>query len=229
MKLLIIGLDCAEPKLVFGWKDELPNLKKLIDTGAYGKLRSTHPPITVPAWAVMMSGKDPGQLGYYGFRNRKDYSYDGYEIVNATAVKHDRAWDILSRAGKKIVLLGVPQTYPPKPLNGCVVSGFLAPSTDSNYTYPIALKDEIEEVSGGYVIDVEDFRTDDKEALLERIYEKTEKHFKVAKYLIKTKPWDFFMLVEMGVDRIHHGFWSYMDPEHHKYKPGNPFEDSIKD
>jgi predicted AlkP superfamily phosphohydrolase/phosphomutase len=165
MKLLIIGLDCAEPKLVFDCKDELPNLKKLIDTGAYGKLRSTHPPITVPAWAVMMSGKDPGQLGYYGFRNRKDYSYDGYEIVNATAVKHDRAWDILSRAGKKIVLPRCSSNLPhPKPLNGCVVSGFLAPPTDSNYTYPIALKDGIEEVSGGYVIDVEDFRTNDCQA-----------------------------------------------------------------
>ena len=64
----------------------------------------------------------------------------------------------------------------------------MAPSTESNYTYPIPLKDEVEEVSGGYVLDVEDFRTDDKEALLGRIYEKTEKHFKVAKHLIRTKP-----------------------------------------
>jgi predicted AlkP superfamily phosphohydrolase/phosphomutase len=229
MKLLIIGLDCADPKFVFGWKDELPNLRKLMDKGAYGPMLSCHPPITVPAWAVMMSGKDPGQLGYYGFRNRKDYSYDGYTIANATAVKCDRVWDMLSRAGKKVVLLGVPQTYPPKPVNGCVVSGFLAPSTESNYTYPAPLKDEVEEVSGGYVLDVENFRTDDKVALLGRIYEKTEKHFKVAKHLIKNKPWDFFMLVEMGTDRIHHGFWSFVDPEHRKFEPGNPFESSIKE
>lgn len=229
MKLLVIGLDCADPRFVFGWKDELPNLGKLMRKGAYGPLLSCHPPITVPAWAVMMSGKDPGQLGYYGFRNRKDYSYDGYTIANANAVTCDRVWDILSRAGKKVVLLGVPQTYPPKPVNGCVVSGFLAPSTESDYTYPAPLKDEIEEVSGGYVLDVENFRTDDKEALLGRIYEKTEKHFKVAKHLIRSKPWDFFMLVEMGVDRIHHGFWSFVDHEHRKFEPGNPLENSIKE
>ncbi|MFI5324546.1 MAG: alkaline phosphatase family protein, partial [Thermodesulfobacteriota bacterium] len=229
MKLLVIGLDCADPRFVFGWRDELPNLGKLMRKGAYGPLLSCHPPITVPAWAVMMSGKDPGQLGYYGFRNRKDYSYDGYTIANANAVTCDRVWDILSRAGKKVVLLGVPQTYPPRPVNGCVVSGFLAPSTESNYTYPAPLKDEIEEVSGGYVLDVENFRTDDKEALLGRIYEKTEKHFKVAKHLIQSKPWDFFMLVEMGVDRIHHGFWSFVDPEHRKFEPGNPLENSIKE
>jgi len=222
MKLLIIGLDCADPELVFGWKDEFPNLKKLTENGAYGKLRSIHPPITLTAWAVMMSGKDLGQLGYYGFRNRKDYSNDAYGIANANAVKYDRAWDILSKAGKKVVLLGVPQTYPPKPVNGNVISGFLAPSTVSNYTYTIPLKDEIEEVSYGNVVDIEDFRIEHKEAFLGRIYKKTEKPFTVAKHSIRNKPWDFFMLVEMDVDRIPHGFWSYIDPTPHKYECGIP-------
>jgi predicted AlkP superfamily phosphohydrolase/phosphomutase len=230
MKLLIIGLDSAAPHLVFDkWIGDLPNLKRIIERGAYGPLESTHPPITVPAWASMMSSKDPGQLGYYGFRNRKDYSYDGYAIANSTVVRYDRAWDTLSQAGKKVVLPGVPQTYPTKPINGCIVTDFLTPSTKSEYTYPSELKGEIEKVSGGYVLDIENFRTEDKEALLERIYEKTKKHFQVAKHLITTKPWDFFMLVEMGVDRIQHGFWSYMDSEHHKYKAGNPFESAIKD
>ena len=78
------------------------------------------------------------------------------------------------------------------------------------------------------MLDVENFRTDDKEALLGRIYEKTEKHFKVAKHLIKTKPWDFFMLVEMGVDRIHHGFWSFIDPEHRKFVARQPVREFYK-
>jgi predicted AlkP superfamily phosphohydrolase/phosphomutase len=110
-----------------------------------------------------------------------------------------------------------------------VVADFLTPSTKSQYTHPPDLKEEVERVSGGYVLDVEDFRTPDKEALLGRVYAKTEKHFRVAKHLIQTKPWDFFMLVEMGVDRIHHGFWSYMDRTHPKYEAGNPFEHAIRD
>jgi predicted AlkP superfamily phosphohydrolase/phosphomutase len=230
MKLLIIGLDCAAPQLVFEqWREELPTLRGLMAHGAYGRLESTHPPITVPAWAAMMSSRDPGELGIYGFRNRKDYSYDGYIIANAASIRHDRAWDVLARAGKHVILLGVPQTYPTKPINGCVVSDFLTPSTQSQYTYPAELKAEVERVSGGYVLDVEDFRTPDKDALLSRVYAKTEKHFRVAKYLLQEKPWDFFMVVEMGVDRIHHGFWSYMDPSHPKYEAGNPFEHAIRD
>ena len=230
VKVAVIGLDCATPQLVFDrFRGNLPNLSRLMERGTWGRLQSCHPPITVPAWTAMMSGYDPGQLGIYGFRNRKDYSYDGYMIANSSAVKVDRVWDVLSRAGKDVILVGVPQTYPVKPVNGYIVSDFLTPSTKSVYTHPAELRTEVERVAPGYVFDVENFRTDDKSALLERIYDKTRKHFAVAKNLITTKPWDFFMMVEMGVDRIHHAFWSYMDPNHRKYTVGNPFEFAIRD
>jgi predicted AlkP superfamily phosphohydrolase/phosphomutase len=230
MKLMVIGLDSAVPDLVFNqWRDELPNLRSLACGGMWGELRSTHPPITVPAWSSMMSGLDPGELGFYGFRNRKDYSYDGYALANARVVNATRAWDKLSQEGKRVILIGVPQTYPITPINGCIVSDFLTPSTKHEYTFPGELKDEIERVADGYVLDVDNFRTEDKEDLLQRIYAKTRKHFRVAKHLISTKPWEFFMMVEMGVDRIQHGFWSYCDPAHRKYRRGNSFELSIKD
>jgi predicted AlkP superfamily phosphohydrolase/phosphomutase len=230
MRVAVIGLDCAAPGLVFEhFRSELPTLASLMAGGTWGKLRSTNPPITVPAWACMMSGHDPGQLGIYGFRNRRDHSYDAYAIANSASIKVDRVWDTLSRAGKRVILLGVPQTYPVKPVDGCVVSDFLTPTTQSAYTHPPDLKAEVERVSGGYVFDVENFRTDDKAALLERVYDKTRKHFAVARHLLATRPWDFFMLVEMGVDRIHHGFWSFMDRDHRKYEPGNPFEHAIRD
>ncbi|MGA9348239.1 MAG: sulfate adenylyltransferase [Anaerolineae bacterium] len=229
-KVLIIGLDCMAPQLVFDqWRDELPNLRGLMEAGIYGELESTVPPITVPAWSSMMASKDPGQLGFYGFRDRADYSYERMNIATSRAVKEDRVWDILSRAGKKVVLVGVPQTYPPEPINGCMITCFLTPSTESQYTYPLALKGEIEDLVGKYMLDVENFRTDDKDWLLGQIYRMTEQHFKVAKYLLREKEWDFFMLVEMGPDRIHHGFWKYHDPTHPKHKPGNPYQNAIRD
>jgi predicted AlkP superfamily phosphohydrolase/phosphomutase len=229
-KLLIVGLDSAPPALVFErWRSELPTIAGLMARGAWGPLRSTHPPITVPAWTAMMSSRDPGELGFYGFRNRKDHSYDGYAFANSAQVKVPRLWDWLGRAGMHTMVLGVPQTYPPSPVNGEMVTCFLTPSTQSAYTYPAELKAEVERVTGGYVLDVDDFRTADKAGLLRRVYEKTDKHLALAKHLLRTRPWDFCMLVEMGVDRIHHGFWSHMDPAHHKYEPGNPFEHAIRD
>src|SRR5260370_41029332 len=76
-KVAVIGLDCAEPSLLFDkFADRLPNLTRLRRRGMWGNLRSCDPPITVPAWMSMMSSKDPGTLGYYGFRNRADRSYE---------------------------------------------------------------------------------------------------------------------------------------------------------
>ena len=229
-KVFVIGLDCGEPTLVFDrWRDLLPNFRRLMDHGVYGNLESCTPAITIPAWSVMMSSKDPGTLGIYGFRNRADYSYDKMTIATGSAVKEDRVWDILSRSGKRVNVVGVPGTYPPRPVNGCLVGCFLTPSITSDYTYPPGFKNEIAEWVGEYQVDVQDFRTDDKAYLLKQIYDMAGTHLKLVKKMIVEKPWDFFMFVEMGVDRIQHGMWSYTDEKHRRYVPGNPFVDSIRD
>ena len=156
-KVLVIGLDCAPPELVFEqWREELPNFKRVMDHGAWGKLESCIPAITVPAWSSMMSSKDPGTLGFYGFRNRGDYSYEKNTLANSNSVKTDRVWDVLSRAGKKVITVGVPQTYPPKPVNGIQVGCFLTPSTknpERPYTYPASAMQEIESIVGEYLVD----------------------------------------------------------------------------
>lgn len=229
-KVFVIGLDCAAPELVFDhWKDDLPTLSRLADNGMWGELDSSMPCITVPAWSSMTASKDPGTLGFYGFRNRADYTYDNMTIATGNAVKDKRVWDILSEAGKEVILIGVPQTYPVKPVNGNLIASFLTPSIESNFTYPPSLKEEVLKIAPDYDVDVRQFRTDDKEWLLKQIQDMTEKRVKVINHLLDTKPWDFFMWVEMGVDRIHHGFWSYMDPTHRNYVAGNPFENAIKD
>jgi predicted AlkP superfamily phosphohydrolase/phosphomutase len=229
-RVLVIGLDCATPQFVFGPdRFDMPNLQAVARAGGWGLLRSCDPPITVPAWACMTSSKDPGTLGVYGFRNRKDNSYDGMSTANATAIKEMRVWDILSRSGKKVAVVGVPQTYPVKPVNGWLTSGFLAPDTSVDFAYPKALKAEVLEKVGDYIFDAKDFRTDEKDRLLKQIYALMHNRFDVAKYLMTTKPWDFFMMVEMGVDRMHHAFWKYVDRTHPKFEPGNPYENVMRE
>ncbi len=229
-RVMLIGLDCVEPDLVFNrWLDELPNLKSLYEQGLHGPLRSCDPPITVPAWSVMMSSKSPGVLGVYGFRNRADHSYDRYAIANSLAIKEDRLWEILSRAGKRSIVIGVPGTYPPKPLNGVMVTDFLTPDISCEYTHPPELKKEIEEVVGEYILDVRDFRSGNKAKILADIYEMTRKRFQLARHLLDREDWDYFMMVEMGTDRIHHALWDNMDPAHRFYKAGNEFESAIHD
>ena len=230
-KTIVIGWDCAEPTLIFDqWLDDLPNLKSLVEGGQYGTLTSSIPPITVPAWSCMTSSKDPGKLGIYGFRNRSDHSYDKLGIATSLAVKEKRIWDLMGEHGKDSTVLGVPGTFPmTRPIRGHMVTGFLTPDINADYTRPVTLKKEIELLVGEYLLDVKGFRTDNKQWLLDQIYEMTDKRFKVGKYLLNQKPWDLFWMVEMGTDRIHHGFWSQMDPTHHRHVPGNEFINAIHD
>lgn len=229
-RVLVLGLDCAGPQLVFDeFKNDLPTLSRLASGGTWGKLESCIPCITVPAWASMMSSRDPGVIGCYGFRNRPDYSYRKMVTADGSAIKVKRLWDYLSEAGKDSVLIGVPQTYPPRPLKGYLIGDFLTPGLESAFTYPAVLKNEVLNLAPNYVFDVKDFRTEDKDGLLRRIYDLTEIQFKVAQHGLKTKNWDYFMWVNMGVDRVHHGFWRYHDPQHRLYEPGSRFAQAIRD
>ena len=231
-RVVIIGWDSAPTDLFEEqWQTRMPNLHRLVREGTYGPLRSSDPPITVPAWTSMFSSRNPGALGFFGFRNRKVGEYAGKWIATSASVRVPRIWDLASQGGKRCCVFNVPQTYPlpAKPVNGIMISSFLTPGTDSDYAYPPGLKPELDEVAGGYEIDCDNFRTDDKAQLLEDISRISEKRFTVARHLLQKEPWDLFAMVYMGPDRIQHGFWKFHDPRHHKYEAGNAFEDAIRD
>lgn len=230
-RLLVIGLDCAAGELIFdrpNWK--LPALRGLMGRGTFGRLQTVMPAITIPAWACMVTGKDPGELGVYGFRNRTDYTYSGLGLTTSLSIKEPAIWDRLSVAGKRVITVGVPPSYPPKPVNGIQVGCFLTPSAKSEYTYPPGARDEISALLNGreYLSDCTNFRTDDKDDLLRQIYDMTERRFTVLEDWIGKKDWDFFMFVEIGTDRLHHGFWKFFDPKHRAYEPGNRYEGVIQ-
>ncbi|MEN3045878.1 MAG: alkaline phosphatase family protein [Candidatus Hydrothermales bacterium] len=227
MKLFAFGLDGVpfcfiDEKL----KSKIPNIKKLMDESQYGILKSIIPPITVPAWTCMLSGKTPGELGIYGFRNRKDADYK-LKVVSSYDIKEDTVLELLSKKGKKIVSIGIPPSYPPRPINGIRISCFLTPENEKNYSYPEEIGKVIEENFGKYIFDVKGFRTENKEWLKKEIFKMTEQHFEIVKYFVKKIEYDLFFFVEMGTDRIHHGFWRFFDKTHKLYEKDNLYEDVI--
>lgn len=229
MKILVIGVDCAAPELLLG-HDQLPNFRRLMLSGCYGRLESVIPPITVPAWMCLSTGQDPGSLGVYGFRNRRDHSYDNLSFVTSNSIRATALWDIAAAAGKQAHILGVPPSYPPRRVSGICVGCFLTPDTQRNeYTYPATVKAEIASLVGEYAVDVKAFRTHNKAWLLEQIYTMSRKHFEVVRHYLRHSHWDYFQFVEIGLDRIHHGFWQFHDPQHRQFVPGNPYEHAIRD
>ena len=229
MKTLVIGLDCAVPELLFG-DERLTNFRRLMDGGCYGRLETIIPPITVPAWMCMATSQDPGSLGIYGFRNRRDHSYDGLSIVNSKSIQDLAIWDQVAREGKKANIIGVPPSFPPRKVNGVCVGCFLTPDTDNdNYTHPPSVKDQIASLTGSYPVDVKGFRTEKKDWLKDEIYQTSRKQFEVVRHLMQNTEWDYFQFVQICLDRLQHGFWKYHDSEHVLHEPGNPYQDVIRD
>jgi predicted AlkP superfamily phosphohydrolase/phosphomutase len=205
-RVMLIGLDCVPPALAFErYRARMPCLDRLMSAGVYGSLHSTFPPITVPAWTSMVSGRDPGELGLYGFRQRVSGSYD-LSLVSATDVQVPRVWDLLAKHGKSSCVLFVPPSYPPTAVSGVQVSCFLTPEDATRFTYPQPLSGELEARFGRYIPDVM-IRGVTRDTLLAELETMTRQHFAIARYLWESREPDFMMMVEIGPDRLHHAFY----------------------
>ena len=217
-RVFILGLDCAPPKVLYdGYGVEIHALKEVIRDGIRYYMRSCYPPITIPAWISMFTGKTPGELGVYGFRHRRPGDVRASYIVNSRHIKEQTIWEELSKKGVRVGIVGVPPTYPPKPVNGFMISDFTTPGSEKPYTWPPWLKREIESLFGRYVFDII-YRSHEKERVAEELFTMTKQHLRVVKYLLTKKKWEFFIYVEVGLDRAHHAFWKYFDKEHPRYE-----------
>jgi predicted AlkP superfamily phosphohydrolase/phosphomutase len=222
-RVLLLGLDCVPPSLAFErYLGVMPNLAGLMARGTFGLLRSTVPPITVPAWACMLSGRDPGELGLYGFRNRRAGSSQ-LQLVSSDDLQLPMVWDRLGTHGCTVCVLFVPPSYPPRPVNGQLVSCFLTPDAASPHTHPTELAEELRVRFGPYRPDVDDYRSSELPRLLDEIYALSAQHFAIAEYMLKTRKPDFMAMVDIGPDRFHHAFWSHIDPLHPSHAPDNPY------
>ena len=228
-KILVIGLDCAAPELLFG-DEKLTHFRRLMGNGCYGRLESVIPPITVPAWMCLATSQDPGSLGVYGFRNRADHSYEGLRFANARSIVEPAIWDQVSRQGGRSNIIGVPPSYPPRRVDGICVGCFLTPDTRrSPYTHPALIQERIAGLVGDYPVDVKGFRTHRKDWLKQQIDSMTHKHFEVVQHFLRRSKWDYFQFVEIGLDRIHHGFWQYQDPRHRLFEADSPYREVVGD
>lgn len=218
-KVLVIGLDGATPELVDRWveEDKLPNLKKIIQNGVYGRLRSVYPPISPAAWTTFATGYNPGKHGTYDFRDYDNTRYSCFAdtIVDSNAFAGKSIWDLVGAAGQKVGVVTVPVTYPAWKVNGFMVSGYPTPDTGKNYTYPPELSDEIPPLVG----DAAFFKSAKHHVLLKEMDRSMHLVTDVSIEQMKKDDYGLFIMVVGATDRAHHDWWKYIDPEHPAYDP----------
>lgn len=217
-KVLLIGLDGAtwdviNPLIELG---VMPNMARLKMEGAWGILKSTIPPVTAPAWATFYTGKNPGKHGIIHFYDLKNVALekikkDEVAINNYSSIVAPTIYDYFANSNKTICSINMPMTYPPPNTNGNVISCWLAPSGDSDFTYPTSLREEITD----YQIDLflgrrlnfsgEDMNNiADPNSFFPDIIALLKKRANVGIRLLTEKDWDLFMICFTETDIVQH-------------------------
>lgn len=131
-RLLILGLDGATWTVLDPMRERglMPNLDALLARSAHGTLRSCIPPVTTAAWTTMMTGCGPARHGVFDHRYY-DVAAGQMRVNNSTRTKVPTVWHSLSQAGRSVISLNLPGTFPPLDVRGIVVSGMDAPHLDA--------------------------------------------------------------------------------------------------
>jgi predicted AlkP superfamily phosphohydrolase/phosphomutase len=221
-KLIVIGLDAATFDLIKPWAaaGDLPNLSRLMTEGTSAYLKTVPNLNSGAAWATFSTGLNPGRHGVFWFYEHR--KQDGsLRFLNGEDVHGEPFWITLSRAGFNVSVMNVPMTYPAHPLRGTFIAGLDAPSEDSpNFTYPPDLINELRREVGPYYIDTNIYgyaRSGRWDKAIRATEQVINARVNAALYLMRTRPWDVFVVVFTALDRIQHAFWHLTDPNHPYY------------
>ncbi len=218
-RALIVGLDGATFDILGPLMDKgrMPNLRRLIETGTSGILDSTKPPITPAAWTTFMTGKGPGRHGIVDFE-KYDVRTNQLSFNSTYEIREKTIWEILSEKGFRVGSINVPMTYPPRKVNGFMISGFETPSVDTDFTWPPELKDEILRRWPEY-----NYRSDWQRKLFggDELFQRNVRHieksfaqgYELATFCGQRYGWDVLMVLFKLVDNIQHKAWKYLDPK----------------
>lgn len=218
-KLLVIGLDGASFNVLDSLveKGYLKNIARLMSEGARADLETTFPPITAVAWSSFMTGKNPGKHGIFEFV-RLDHNLKRELAVNASFRQGRAIWDLLSDAGKRVIVHNFPCTYPPHEINGLMIADFMTPRGRRDFTYPATLLAELEEKFGPYRLHLsQTYGGGGAQGVLDELHDELEYKAKVAEYLMTSYEWDGFFQYFWGTDRIQHELWHIFDETHPRH------------
>jgi predicted AlkP superfamily phosphohydrolase/phosphomutase len=203
----------------------MPRLRRVVEEGASGVLRSTTPPITPAAWTTFLTGKQPGRHGIIDFE-RYDVRTNMLAFNSTRCLDNVRnLWRILGDHDLKVGSVNVPMTYPAVPVNGFLISGFETPGLGSEFVYPPEIKAEIlsrwpdptlrakwrRSTLRGDAVFVEN---------LDYISRSFHQGASMTMWLGERFGWDALMVVLKLTDNLQHKAWKYIDPRWSGRNPG---------
>lgn len=208
-KLFVLSLDGTPYTLLQQacQKARMPHLHQLLSQGAFVQIDSVIPTISSVAWATFVTGVNPAKHNIFGFVDVDEQKQ--FYIPNASSLRARTLWQHFDDLGLRSIWINLPIAYPPAPINGVMISGFLATRLE-DAVHPDSLLPALQRLH--YVIDPDPLRAhSDPEGFMQELFAALAARRALTLHVLRDQPWDFFMLHIMETDRLHHFFWNAKD------------------
>ncbi|MEW6114654.1 MAG: alkaline phosphatase family protein, partial [Thermodesulfobacteriota bacterium] len=210
-KVAVFGLDGVPHSLLeeLFTAGVMPELAEVARTGSFQRMETDLPPVSSVAWTSFMTGENPGRHGIFGFTDIDENR--ALRLPSFDDIRCPTAWHKMPQA--RSLIINLPFTYPARPLQGILISGFVAPLFE-RAVYPESLIPWLRSLD--YRIDVDSVRgRTDRRGLITELFEHVNTLEKVTLSLAESQPWELCIVVVTGTDRLHHFFFdAATDPEH---------------
>jgi predicted AlkP superfamily phosphohydrolase/phosphomutase len=223
MNVFVLGVDGAtwdvlEPLIHDGL---LPNLARLRERGCWGPLRSVFPPLSPVAWTGAMTGRNSGKHGIFEFLEHRHSPLAG-RVNTSRAIQGELLWEIAARHGKRMVVGGVPMSYPPRPAGrfpGFFLGDFLSPDGAPDFSSDPELFAALQKEVGPYRAWSTSIHDGGNEAAVNAdLHSFLEQHLRTVKFLMNRCEWNLFVFDLMATDRLQHELWHVWDLTHRAAK-----------
>ena len=222
-KVLLVGLDAAEPSLIRQWAAEgrLPHLARLIESGHAANLRSCAAEFPDEVWPSTYSSVNAAVLGKYYYIQPRQGS-NGLEMVGDEP-KAEQFWVTASRHGKRCAVIDAPKTALGPALNGIQLARWGTHATRCEMaTHPPELLPQILAKHGRYPLETSDNHgrsPAEYRKLRDQLIEGARKHGALFRDLISREPWDLFFCAFSETHAAGHQFWHMLDASHPRHDP----------
>lgn len=234
-RVLLIGWDAADWKVIHPLiaAGRMPNLQRLIENGASGKIATLHPPLSPMLWTSIATGKRPFRHGIHGF-SEPTANGRGVRPVTNLSRKCKALWNILNQNDLRSIVVGWWPSHPAEPIDGVMVSdqyariggplegGWplqpdaihplnLAETLAALRVHPEALEAQMVERFIPLAREI-DQDGDKRLGALMRMLAECMSVQAAADWLIEHHRWDFFAVYFDSIDHFCHGFMRYHPP-----------------
>ncbi|MEW6033655.1 MAG: alkaline phosphatase family protein [Chloroflexota bacterium] len=236
-KLLLIGIDSLDPKLLMRFSADLPNLSWLRRVSPEVRMRSIFPVDSIPAWISIYTGVTPAKHGLLYSFDVFDTSWKSILGAGSDTFRDRTLWDYAGKAGKRVCVLFPMMTFPPWPVNGIMVGravkeralpgrpAWMVERELRTYPPEVAEQCDLPPFLPGLAGKPPGFKKLGDFA--EYAQECTYRDAQLALKMSQRYEWDIFFFMLWWADILQHFFWRYFDETDPTYPGPTPYKDVI--